>query len=46
MEKNNLDLELEIKKLKHVLLTKNVDLSVIVPNNAQNSRIYDWSSNK
>lgn len=29
--KTNLDLQLEIKKLKYIILTKNIDVSVILP---------------
>ena len=32
LEKQNLDLQLEMKKLRHVLLTKNIDVSAILPN--------------
>ncbi len=32
ISKNNLDLQIQIKKLKHILLTKNIDISAILPN--------------
>lgn len=31
LSKHNLDLQLQIKKLKHILLTKNIDISAILP---------------
>jgi hypothetical protein len=35
LEKKNLDLEWQLRKVKHMLLTKNVDISAIVPANNQ-----------
>lgn len=32
LSKKNLDLQLEIKKMRNLLLTKNIDLSAILPN--------------
>lgn len=32
MEKKNLDLRIELRKLKHILLNKNIDISAIIPN--------------
>ena len=32
LEKKTLDLELQLKKVKHALLTKNIDISAIMPN--------------
>lgn len=31
LEKNNLDLQIQIKKMKNILLTKNIDISAILP---------------
>lgn len=31
LEKRNLDLQIQIKRLKYIFLTKNTDLSVILP---------------
>lgn len=40
LQKKNLDLELQLRKVKHALLTKNIDISAILPSsNAQNSML-------
>lgn len=31
LQKRNLDLQIQIKKLRHILLTKNIDISAILP---------------
>jgi hypothetical protein len=46
LQKKNLDLELQLRKVKHALLTKNIDISAILPSsNAQNSML-EWLSNR
>jgi predicted Abi (CAAX) family protease len=41
-----LDLELQLRKVKHVLLTKNVDISAIQPNVSSQSSVIEWLSNR